>query len=180
MARKSGTKKSPKKRHGRPTKLTPEVQASIIADIGKCLFLETAAANVKLPPQTLYNWLKAGERGDPPYDAFLEAYKNAERKAQLGLLEQIAQRVPGWQALAWLLERRWYELWGRRAPDYDAKKTSNEVALEKMRVELEEARLKVERLKAGEAPDGAGAVINVVIPDFGQDHGKGEGKDPTA
>lgn len=101
---------------GRPTKLTPDLQARIVAFLGAGAYMETAAAAAGVSKQTLYTWLHRGAEGDRPYKAFLDAVEKAQGEADIRDLKTIrdAAQAGAWQAAAWRLERRHPEQWGRR------------------------------------------------------------------
>lgn len=98
----------------RPTSLTPEVQRAICAALEKGNYLETAASAGGVHRNTLRSWIQRGEVGEEPYAAFLCAVKTAEDKGERLLLRTIRKGVDGWQARAWIMERRWPARWGGR------------------------------------------------------------------
>jgi transposase len=110
---------------GRPTSLTPEVQAVVIEAIKRGNYRDTAAKLAGVTRQTLWNWEQRGETGEAPYAAFFDALQKAEAEAESMLLEEIRHAqpsIPGeggrgadlWQAKAWLMERRWPKRWAQR------------------------------------------------------------------
>jgi len=101
---------------GRPIKLTPDLQARIVAFLGAGAYVETAAAAAGVSKQTLYNWLSRGADGEEPFEAFLDAVEKAQGEADIRDLKTIRDAANGgvWQAAAWRLERRHPEQWGRR------------------------------------------------------------------
>lgn len=75
----------------RPTDLTDEVAAKIIAARRRGLSAQKSAARGGVIPKTLYNWLARGEAENPPagdaiYVAFAVAYRDAEADRQEHLL----------------------------------------------------------------------------------------------
>lgn len=75
----------------RPTDLTDEVAAKIIAARRRGLAAQKAAARGDVTPKTLYRWLARGEADDAPesdaiYVAFAVAYRRAEADRQEQLL----------------------------------------------------------------------------------------------
>src|SRR5262245_33279576 len=52
-------------------------------------FLEAAAHLSGLSKQTVYNWLKRGEAGEPPYDRFVDAYQKASAVAEAAAVAAI-------------------------------------------------------------------------------------------
>lgn len=123
-----------KKKMGRPTKLTPELQAEICDAIRAGNYIEPSAMRSGIDKTTLYNWLKkagtelqrvaSGQAKGKncsvtarmrPYVDFLNALKKAEAEAEARDVAIIAKAaMKQWQAAAWRLERKHYERWGRR------------------------------------------------------------------
>jgi len=104
---------------GRPSKLTPDLQARIAAFLGAGAYIETAASAAGVSKQTLYNWLRLGSEGQEPYDSFLDAVEKAQGEADIRDLKTIRDAASKgvWQAAAWRLERRHPGEWGRRRPE---------------------------------------------------------------
>lgn len=101
---------------GRPTKLTPELQAEICKVLAAGNYLETACAFVGVSKVTVRNWIKAGARQKKgQYSEFLNAIKKAMAQAELSDVATIkAAGKENWQAAAWRLERKNYKRWGRK------------------------------------------------------------------
>jgi transposase len=108
----------PKKHtRGRPTKLTPELQAKICDAIRAGNYLETAAAFAGINKTTLHRWLRRGANAHQgAYHAFSRAVDKAfaDSEARDVALISKAAAEGSWQAAAWRLERRFPERWGRR------------------------------------------------------------------
>ena len=116
------------KKTGRPTKLTPRLRDEMASYMLEGNYLEVAAAMCNVSKQSVYQWLKAGHRAkelqekdkplsdeDRAYMLFLDAIKRAEADAETSALRQLnAQSKGAWQILAWRLERRHPDRWGRR------------------------------------------------------------------
>lgn len=102
---------------GRPTKLTPAIQAKVCDAIRSGNFRETAATFAGIDRSTLHRWLKRGEtkRRGACHD-FAVAVGKALADSEALLVARIAKAASEgtWQASAWLLERRHPERWGRR------------------------------------------------------------------
>jgi hypothetical protein len=96
----------------RPTKLTPELQATFLGALGRSYYLETAADLAGIDRRTIYHWLKRGKRARRgPYRGFFLAYKKTlavKEALNIKAVEESGQ----WTARAWLLERSNYERWG--------------------------------------------------------------------
>jgi len=112
-----------KKKTGRPTKLTPELQAKICKYVRDGNYFSTACQAVGINHQTFADWQKRGEEeannGGGIYSSFLEALKRAEAEAEAELASMIKETAL--QKKEWLpgmafLERRHRERWGRPAP----------------------------------------------------------------
>ncbi len=105
-----------KKPIGRPTKLTPELQAKILTAVRAGNYVETAAAHAGINKATLYDWLKRGaDEESGIYREFSNAIEKAWADAEVMdvlLMSKAAQE--NWQAVAWRLERRHPDRWGRR------------------------------------------------------------------
>lgn len=102
---------------GRKTKLTKEIQEKICKYIEIGVPFKYAALACGISERTLYNWLERGEKeGKGKYFQFLQAVKEAEARSvvrDIAILEKAAQEGK-WQAVAWRLERRHPEDFGRR------------------------------------------------------------------
>jgi len=101
---------------GRRTKLTPELQQQICDLLAMGNYADDVCDIVGIGETTFYRWLQEGEAGKEPYREFRESIKKAQAQA-------VARAVAGiqragldgsWQALAWFLERRYPDKWGKR------------------------------------------------------------------
>lgn len=117
---------------GRPTKLTPELQAEMVNIIRVGNYVETACAYVGLNKSTFYDWLKRGAREldrikqnpkarirkeEEIFVEFSNAIKKAEAEAEARDVLIIGKAAETqWQAAAWRLERRLPKKWGRSRP----------------------------------------------------------------
>ena len=101
---------------GRPTKLTSELEARIVALIRVGNYIETAAATCGINKTTLYDWLKRGARANSgPYHEFSNAVEKALAEAEARDVARIDQAInENWQVAAWRLERKFPERWGRK------------------------------------------------------------------
>lgn len=105
---------------GRKCRLTRE----LIADVEKFLragnYATTVMAALNISNGTWYRWLKEGEKATSGIKReFWEAVKKADAHAEImavaGILK--AGRDPKhWTALAWFLERKFRERWGKNIP----------------------------------------------------------------
>lgn len=110
---------------GRPTSLTPEVRARIIAAIQAGNYRDTACRAAGVTDRSLRNWCERGEAGEEPYATFLADLGCAEANAEMDLLAEIKAAQPSitgeggsgptpWQSRAWIMERRWPKRWAAR------------------------------------------------------------------
>jgi hypothetical protein len=70
----------------RPTKLTAELSATIVASIEAGNYNDTAAQAAGVDRQTFYNWLKWGREGREPYVEFFDEVTRAHAKAESDLV----------------------------------------------------------------------------------------------
>ncbi len=96
---------------GRPTSLTPEVHKSIVENVRKGVFIETAAAAAGVHRSSVYAWKKRGEEedADEPYASFALDLMKAEAENEIAQLEALlnARGADVWTNKAWYLERRY-------------------------------------------------------------------------
>ncbi len=109
------------KHKGRPSKLTPLVQARLVEALRKGHAMNVAARLAGIGPTTFYTWLTKGkvspQNPDPPrqFREFRECIKRAEAEAEDRLLTIVLAAAPSsWQAAMCLLERRGPQRWARR------------------------------------------------------------------
>ena len=120
---------------GRPTDCTPETIAKFCEAIGNGLYFEQAAVRAGISKVTAYKWLERGESGEEPFATFVNAFKEAEAKAQEDALNEI-RNAPGgkdaypWQSRAWFLERRWPKQYGRTVQEVEHTGTVTTVRVE--------------------------------------------------
>ena len=114
----------------RPTKLTPEIQETIVNAVKLGNYIETAAALAGIHKSTLYDWMKRGAREaerldktpsakprkkELPYLEFSDALTRALAYAESRDVEMIDKAaIEDWRASAWRLERRNSERWGKK------------------------------------------------------------------
>jgi transposase len=114
----------PKKKLGRPEKLTPETQTEIVNALATGVYIETAAATAGISKNTLYDWIRKGTRlkakeqlteGEEKYVAFSDAVKKAMADSEMRDVALIARAAQtNWTAAAWHLERKYPKRWARR------------------------------------------------------------------
>ncbi len=82
----------------------------------------TACAAAGIHRDTMHSWETRGEAGEEPFASFVLRLREAEAKAEMGLLAEIrgaqggTKECPGdvWTARAWVMERRFPKRWGLR------------------------------------------------------------------
>lgn len=93
---------------GRPTKCTPETIERAVRGVKLGLKIEHAAQYAGITGTRWYDWLKRAEAGEDPYRAFRDAVKAAEAEGVASRMAMVVKAAQdgGWQAAAWILERR--------------------------------------------------------------------------
>ncbi|MBK8173172.1 MAG: hypothetical protein IPK60_22955 [Sandaracinaceae bacterium] len=95
-----------KAKNGRPTSLTPELQARVVANVLRGAYIETACGAAGILRQSMYEWLRKGQAGVEPYAEFYEAVTAARDQAELSALNSITEAAQSdWRAAAWYLEK---------------------------------------------------------------------------
>lgn len=125
----------PKKAHGRPSKLTPEIQRDIVDLVKTGNYFETAANACGIGNSTARRWLYDGARQKTgKYRRFRDAVVKAEAFAEASAVSRIRQHgAKVWQAEAWYLERRMPRKWGR----WERKDDTEEHAPRRLRLTTE-------------------------------------------
>ncbi len=107
---------SSKRKPGRPTKLTPEVQQTICDALERGEVHVHAAEHGGISEATYYNWIRKGEEGDKEYVEFLLATMRAEAEGRKEIFKKIrCATETDWRAAAFLLERRYPQHYGKAA-----------------------------------------------------------------
>ncbi len=83
---------------GRPTKLTLEVHAKVVAAIADGAYDWVAAAAAGIDDSTFRRWMQQGEWGREPYRAFRTEVRRARAQARIGAEIAVRRDNP----LAWL------------------------------------------------------------------------------
>src|SRR5262245_19552044 len=100
---------------GRPSKLTPEVQALVVQALSAGTTRADACEYAGIGQTTFRTWMRrGGEEPDGPYGAFRAAVKKAMATAvirNVALIQTAAKSQ--WQAAAWWLERVHPDRYGR-------------------------------------------------------------------
>lgn len=116
---------------GRKSKLEtdPQLQGRIASMIRAGMYPERAAVAAGVPESTHYLWQQKGRDeqaaiadGKQPrktwaiYLGYVEMIDQAIAEAEFLALGKISAGGPGWQSHAWILERRFRDRWGAKAP----------------------------------------------------------------
>lgn len=95
------------------SKLTPERSEAVLRAIRQGMSLRQAAAATGISHTTITRWAARSVRFR---DALMQAEAQFIQVCIAGILKQGLKGMPGsWQALAWLLERRYPDQYGRNA-----------------------------------------------------------------
>lgn len=136
---------------GRPTKLTPGLQASIVQGLERGNFVETVCDLVGVHKDTFYEWMRRGERAskrdvEAGYVQFSDAIKKATAQIESDTVEDVKTGVFNWQSRAWWLERRHPDKWGNRGKQVQ---TNVNVNIDVSQLSIED----LERIARGEDVD---------------------------
>jgi len=117
---------------GRKPKLTPELQQEIVKAIRLGNYIEVSAACAGICKQTLYNWLRRGERAKSgKYRQFLDAVQRAVAEAEVVNVGQVSRAATqgDWKAATWRLERQHRDRWGsgQKRSEEDDKTANHEI-----------------------------------------------------
>ena len=98
-----------KRKQGRPTALTEEVQRKVCEAVLLGCTYDIAASYAGISQRSLFQWLASGRDGQGElYENFYAEVKHAEAMNAVRNLASIAQSAKdgNWTAAAWMLERR--------------------------------------------------------------------------
>ena len=105
---------------GRPSKLTPETAAAIVAAVESGDYPEVAAECEGVPARTFYKWMARGETEgdaaeDEPYRQFRQEVTRARAKAESTMVSIVrVDAAKNAESARWYLERSAADRWGRR------------------------------------------------------------------
>ena len=111
------TKKNGKKKPGRHTKLTPDIQSEIVELLKAGNYIDTACGVAGISKKTFYEWMKKANASNRSnrYTVFRNAVKKAQCWSEARDVAIIARHSEeSWQASAWRLERKFPDKWGRQ------------------------------------------------------------------
>jgi len=117
-------KSKSKKKQGRPSKLTLELQAEMIVLLKAGNFKETSCETVGINKSTFYDWMKKGKKSNHPknkYKKFQEAVEQAMAWSEARNVALITKHSEeNWRAAAWMLSRKHPDKWGKKKyEDFD-------------------------------------------------------------
>lgn len=114
----------------RPTKLTPELQATVVLAIRSGSYAEVAAVYAGIDESTYYRWMARGQAeldrvserkgrkmraSEAPFCEFCKAVTEASASAEVQAAAIVINSAKkDWKAAAWYLERRNPSRWRRR------------------------------------------------------------------
>ena len=102
-------KRTKKNRGGRPSKYSRAVAGRICREVAKGSTREGAAALAGISERTLFEWRAASPE-------FADALQKADARFQaaaVATIRKAARQPRNWTAMAWLLERKFPQQWGR-------------------------------------------------------------------
>jgi hypothetical protein len=95
-------------------------------------YLETACELAGIHKKVVYDWLKRGDAGEPPFDRFSDALKRAQARAEAAEVAKVRKAGDDprfWAASMTYLERRHPEKWARRSEDSSAPRVVVQIGL---------------------------------------------------
>ena len=134
---------------GRPTKLDDKLCEAICKSISQGNTLTYSVQQQGISYQTFLNWKERGEKAKSgKFFEFVEAIKKAEEEGKNFLVQGIKEHGrKNWQAMAWLLERKYPHEFGRR--ENVKMEHSGSVKQEhKGKVKVENVFQRIDRLKS--------------------------------
>nr|WP_263326078.1 hypothetical protein [Neobacillus sp. Marseille-Q6967] len=103
---------------GRKSKLTPLLINDAVKLLKSGNYVTTVCEFIGIDTSTWYRWMREGKKAKTGIkNHFYHAIKKAEAEAEIRMvtdLQKIANENQTWQALAWMLERKYPERWGRK------------------------------------------------------------------
>jgi hypothetical protein len=102
---------------GRPSKLTPDVQQTLVFALSEGATIEHACDYAGIDPKTFYNWMQRGESGeDEAYFQFFQTITRARGRGIVTDLSTISKAVLAgdWHAAAWRLQHRYPQDYGAK------------------------------------------------------------------
>lgn len=110
-----------KKRNGpKWTKLTPEVEETILRHLRTGAFRKHAAEAAGVTEFAFDDWMRRGAEGEKPFAQFAQKVRKAQaedaiRSQSIITRAQLGKIDGDWKAAAWTLERKYPKLYGQAA-----------------------------------------------------------------
>lgn len=106
---------------GRPTLLTPEVQAKICNAVSAGNYYQAACAYAGISRQTFLNWMKRGKKArSGQFFEFFGAVRKAQADAEVRVVTLWQQQIPNnWQAARDFLVARFRQRWGKSVVQHE-------------------------------------------------------------
>jgi transposase len=101
----------------RPTVFTEETQQRIIEMLCDGMYLSRACIAAGISYQIFCHWRKRWKEDDPAaarFHHFFDAIEQAIAIGEFTALRRLREGPQNWQSLAWFLERRFPQRWGRK------------------------------------------------------------------
>jgi hypothetical protein len=122
LSEKIARKRAPKKqlnaangqKKGPPSRLTPDLEATILLNVELGVPMRTAARAAGIPEGTFDSWMRKGREGRQPYSRFCMALTCARASGMVSLHIRAIGGGPGCGGAQWALERRFPEEYGLR------------------------------------------------------------------
>jgi hypothetical protein len=131
---------------GRPTKLTDEVQETIVSNLSSCAHRSIAAGCAGIGTRTLVTWMRNGkERPKSRFGKFRRAILEAEKRAEMRLAALIVRAAANDPKQAqWMLSHRFPKRWAEKTRlELERTPPRIQVTVEEARAELEARVLRV-------------------------------------
>jgi transposase len=106
-----------KRRTGRPSKLTPELQQRIVDYVRKGAYIERACQLCDIDSSQYRRWMERGEKeASGEFYTFYTAVSQARAQVQQVCIDIILTDAPSNpESAKWFLERSFWTEWGRRS-----------------------------------------------------------------
>lgn len=129
---------------GRPTLLTPEVQAAVVDALEKGNTLAAAARAGGISFEAVALWRRTGKTGKEPYLTFLQATNAAMSRVETAVINCFyAAALTDWRAALAYAERRYWREWWQSKPGKGAPAEPANMSPEQLKEELSKALLKL-------------------------------------
>jgi transposase len=148
---------------GRPTKLTPELQAALCDLVRDGNYYEAACAGVGIERTTFFKWMQRGRKAKsgPLFD-FFNAVQSARAESEARVVKDWVAQIPeNWQAARDFLARRFPARWGPKdSHDVSLSGKGKGGAIPIVAVEVVTGE-RPDRAEAGPVGDGAAAEVQL-------------------